>query len=193
MKGPDHPFAIEPDELNAMVAAVSEVESALGNGRLEGPSEAEAEEMYRLGEAKRRRRDGHPGRYDRHPGDAHDEAPGLRHQAEAHRTARRPPCARGHRGRRRHHVGEDMTTQPMPRPIRYCTRCVMPETKPDLFIDEDGVCSACRSFERRGEVDWDARRRRARSTILDRYRSHGRHATTTASSRSAAARTAPTR
>ena len=43
-----------------------------------------------------------------------------------------------------------MTTQTAPRYIRYCTRCVMPETKPDLFIDEEGVCNACRSFELRG-------------------------------------------
>jgi N,N'-diacetyllegionaminate synthase len=49
MKGPDHPFALEPDELRAMVSAIREVEAALGNGRLEGPSAAEAEEMYRLG------------------------------------------------------------------------------------------------------------------------------------------------
>jgi N,N'-diacetyllegionaminate synthase len=48
MEGPDHPFALEPGELKAMVAAVREVETALGNGRLEGPSEAEAKEMYTL-------------------------------------------------------------------------------------------------------------------------------------------------
>jgi N-acetyl sugar amidotransferase len=46
----------------------------------------------------------------------------------------------------------------------------MPETKPDLFIDAEGVCSACRSFERRKEVDWDARKRELES-ILGRYRS----------------------
>jgi sialic acid synthase SpsE len=48
MKGPDHPFALEPDELGAMVRAVRDAEVALGNGRLEGPSDAESEEMYRL-------------------------------------------------------------------------------------------------------------------------------------------------
>ena len=37
MEGPDHPFAIEPDELRALVAAVREVEAALGTGRLRGP------------------------------------------------------------------------------------------------------------------------------------------------------------
>jgi len=48
MEGPDHPFAVEPDELKAMIAGVREVEAALGNGRLEGPSEEEADEMYVL-------------------------------------------------------------------------------------------------------------------------------------------------
>jgi N,N'-diacetyllegionaminate synthase len=48
MEGPDHPFAIEPRELAALVRDVRAVESALGTGRLEGPSEAESGEMYRL-------------------------------------------------------------------------------------------------------------------------------------------------
>jgi N-acetyl sugar amidotransferase len=46
----------------------------------------------------------------------------------------------------------------------------MPETKPDLLIDDDGVCSACRAFERRVEVDWHARREELLD-VLDRYRS----------------------
>jgi N-acetyl sugar amidotransferase len=58
----------------------------------------------------------------------------------------------------------------MSRPIVYCRRCVMPGTKPDLFIDEEGVCSACRSFEARSEVDWDARRE-SLLEIVERYRS----------------------
>lgn len=57
-----------------------------------------------------------------------------------------------------------------PYTIRYCTRCVMPSTKPDLHLDEEGVCSACRYMERRQEIDWDARRRELEE-ILDRYRS----------------------
>ena len=46
----------------------------------------------------------------------------------------------------------------------------MPETKPDLFIDAEGVCSACRSFERRTAVDWDVRKKEL-DAILGRYRS----------------------
>ena len=48
MEGPDHPYAIEPGELKALVQSVREVEAALGNGRLEGPSELEAGEMHQL-------------------------------------------------------------------------------------------------------------------------------------------------
>jgi sialic acid synthase SpsE len=48
LEGPDHPFAIEPDELKALVKGVREVEAALGNGRLEGPSDEESKEMYKL-------------------------------------------------------------------------------------------------------------------------------------------------
>lgn len=56
--------------------------------------------------------------------------------------------------------------------IRYCRRCVMPETKPDLFIDEEGICNACRSYEKRKDVDWDQRFLELEE-ILDRYRSKG--------------------
>jgi N-acetyl sugar amidotransferase len=52
----------------------------------------------------------------------------------------------------------------------YCRRCVMPSTKPDLFMDEEGICSACRSYERRASVDWEARGRELQQ-LLDRYRS----------------------
>ncbi|MCP4264237.1 MAG: N-acetyl sugar amidotransferase [Candidatus Brocadiaceae bacterium] len=54
--------------------------------------------------------------------------------------------------------------------IKYCKQCVMPETKPDLFIDDEGVCSACRYMESRVSIDWDARREELLD-ICDRYRS----------------------
>lgn len=54
--------------------------------------------------------------------------------------------------------------------IRYCRRCVMPETKPDLYIDGEGICNACRSYERRKDIDWKARKVDL-LRILDHYRS----------------------
>ncbi len=53
--------------------------------------------------------------------------------------------------------------------IRYCTQCLYPETKPDLHFDENGVCSACTSFERRVEINW-AKRREEFLAVLDRFR-----------------------
>jgi N-acetyl sugar amidotransferase len=54
--------------------------------------------------------------------------------------------------------------------IQYCTHCVMPSTKPDLKMDAQGVCNACRNYENRKEVDWAARRRELEK-IFHRYRS----------------------
>lgn len=54
--------------------------------------------------------------------------------------------------------------------IKYCRRCVMPDTKPNLFIDSEGICNACRNFEQRKVVEWDKRQQELLS-ILDRYRS----------------------
>jgi len=54
--------------------------------------------------------------------------------------------------------------------LTYCSRCVMPDTKPDLPFDDEGVCGACRNYERRAEVDWAGRRRELESILL-RYRS----------------------
>ena len=44
--GPDHPFAIEPNELKELVAHVRDVEAALGDGVKRGPSDEERVEMY---------------------------------------------------------------------------------------------------------------------------------------------------
>jgi N-acetyl sugar amidotransferase len=54
--------------------------------------------------------------------------------------------------------------------LTYCKKCVMPSTKPDLHLDDHGVCNACRSYETRKEVDW-VERKTELIEILDRYKS----------------------
>ena len=51
----------------------------------------------------------------------------------------------------------------------YCRRCVMPNTKPGLIIDSEGICSACRSVERKNEIDWEQRAAQLRK-ICDEIR-----------------------
>ncbi len=53
--------------------------------------------------------------------------------------------------------------------LTYCQRCVMPDTKPDLLLDDEGICNACRSYEGRQAVDWDAREAELLE-VLERYR-----------------------
>jgi N-acetyl sugar amidotransferase len=39
--------------------------------------------------------------------------------------------------------------------MRFCTKCVTPDTRPDLKFDRHGVCDACRSLEKKHNViDW---------------------------------------
>ena len=45
----------------------------------------------------------------------------------------------------------------------------MPDTKPDLYLDNDGICNACRSYENRKIVDWEARYQELLK-IVDKYR-----------------------
>lgn len=41
--------------------------------------------------------------------------------------------------------------------MKYCKKCTMPDTRPGITFDEEGVCSACRHYEHRNEVDWNKR------------------------------------
>lgn len=56
--------------------------------------------------------------------------------------------------------------------LKYCVRCVMPHTKPDLHIDNEGICNACRSIERRKEIDWGQRKTELLD-VLARHRRNG--------------------
>lgn len=53
--------------------------------------------------------------------------------------------------------------------LTYCKSCVMPDTKPDLHMDEEGVCNACRSYESRKEINWDVRYTELLN-LLEKYR-----------------------
>ncbi|MCR5791341.1 MAG: N-acetyl sugar amidotransferase [Lachnospiraceae bacterium] len=53
--------------------------------------------------------------------------------------------------------------------MRYCKRCVMPDTRPGIRFDEEGICSACRSYEAQKTVDWDKRWKEFES-LCDKYR-----------------------
>ena len=41
--------------------------------------------------------------------------------------------------------------------MRYCKKCVMPDTRPGITFDENGVCCACNNTASRKFIDWGAR------------------------------------
>lgn len=55
--------------------------------------------------------------------------------------------------------------------MRFCVRCLYPvDTKPDMTVNEDGLCSACQSFDARATIDWDAREADFRRVVLEARR-----------------------
>ena len=57
--------------------------------------------------------------------------------------------------------------------MRYCKKCIMPDTRPETVFDEEGVCDACRSAEKKHDtIDW-AEREKELFKVLEKYRSDG--------------------
>ena len=55
--------------------------------------------------------------------------------------------------------------------MRFCTNCLLPDTKPDLKFDINGICNACTNYFERKEINWNERKNEL-INILDKYRSN---------------------
>lgn len=53
--------------------------------------------------------------------------------------------------------------------MKYCKKCVMPDTRPGITFDEKGVCSACNAYEKRKGTDYEARFEELKE-LCDKYR-----------------------
>lgn len=53
--------------------------------------------------------------------------------------------------------------------MKYCTKCVMPNTRPGITFDENGVCCACKAHEVKKNIDWTARHKEL-EVLCDKYR-----------------------
>lgn len=53
--------------------------------------------------------------------------------------------------------------------MKYCTKCVMPDTRPGISFNEQGVCSACQAYENRKNVDYNKRFEELKA-LCDKYR-----------------------
>ncbi len=41
--------------------------------------------------------------------------------------------------------------------IKWCKKCVLPNTRPNLFIDESGICNACKNHSSKSIINWESR------------------------------------
>ena len=53
--------------------------------------------------------------------------------------------------------------------VRYCKNCLMPDSRPRVEFDTDGICNACLNANQKKTIDWDARRQEFLEYV-DRYR-----------------------
>ena len=42
--------------------------------------------------------------------------------------------------------------------MRWCKKCVLPDSRPNLVIGRDGICNACKSHAQKAEINWESRR-----------------------------------
>ena len=54
--------------------------------------------------------------------------------------------------------------------MKYCKKCLYPNTKPQLQFDERGICSACNNHKLKDEVNW-VKKKEDLLLILEKYRS----------------------
>lgn len=53
--------------------------------------------------------------------------------------------------------------------MTYCKKCTMPNTRPGISFNENGVCTACTNFEARKKVDW-AKRMEQFKALCQKYK-----------------------
>lgn len=51
--------------------------------------------------------------------------------------------------------------------MRYCCECVLPDTRPNLVISDDGVCNACKAHRTKPGIDWASRQALFRKLVQD--------------------------
>ena len=38
--------------------------------------------------------------------------------------------------------------------LKYCTKCVIPNSRPDINFDKKGICSACNNAKVKKKINW---------------------------------------
>ena len=55
--------------------------------------------------------------------------------------------------------------------MKYCKKCLYPDTKPQLVFDQEGICSACNNHLLKNNIDWEKKNKQFLD-ILEKHRSN---------------------
>lgn len=53
--------------------------------------------------------------------------------------------------------------------VKYCSKCLMPDTRPGIKFDENGICFPCINYEKIKTTDWEQRKKEL-EILCDKYR-----------------------
>lgn len=51
--------------------------------------------------------------------------------------------------------------------MRYCQRCILPDTRPNLTLNAEGICNACESHATKKVIDWQSRETAFRAVVAN--------------------------
>jgi len=57
--------------------------------------------------------------------------------------------------------------------MKYCKKCVMPDTRPGIKFDENGVCYPCLNAEKRNAIDWNKREKELKELVEKHKKTDG--------------------
>ena len=43
--------------------------------------------------------------------------------------------------------------------LKYCKKCILPSTRPNLHLNAQGICSGCNSTEVKAVINWNERKK----------------------------------
>lgn len=58
--------------------------------------------------------------------------------------------------------------------IKYCKKCVTPNTRPRIEFDDEGVCNGCSYAEQKKKTDWNAKAKELQE-LVDGYKGKGKY------------------
>ena len=50
--------------------------------------------------------------------------------------------------------------------MKYCKNCILPDTRPNIILDENGICNACNQFNNQKlKINWKRREEKIKKIV----------------------------